>query len=150
MRNLICIIVLSLSLIGIVSCGDLVDTSDNGKLDGYWLLSQVDSIGSGQVAKVVSDRKFLSVQGTFVQMEDRDDGTQYIFRFTFVSDTLRLSDARRIDRNEPNPSDPVVLSVDILRPYGINSLTPEYKVETLTGSRLVMSDGVVRLHYRKM
>lgn len=150
MRNLICIIVLSLSLIGIVSCGDLVDTSGNGKLDGYWLLSQVDSIGSGQVAKVVSDRKFLSVQGTFVQVEDRDDGTQYIFRFTFVSDTLRLSDARRIDRNEPNPSDPVVLSVDILRPYGINSLTPEYKVETLTGSRLVMSDGVVRLHYRKM
>ena len=52
------------------SCGDFIDTSDNGDLDGYWQLSQVDTLANGVQVDMTSSKVFWGVQGKFLTMLD--------------------------------------------------------------------------------
>ena len=52
------------------SCGDFIETSDNGDLDGYWQLSQVDTLANGVQVDMTSSKVFWGVQGKFLTMLD--------------------------------------------------------------------------------
>lgn len=135
-----------LTFMGFVSCGDLIETSDNGKLDGMWHLTRIDTLETGSGVDMAKDRKYLSVQGSILQVHDADRGEKYMFRFSHTESRLELSDARSNDRTE---GDPKVTNVSVLAPYGINRLSETFKVEKLTGSRLVLVSSTLRLIYRK-
>ena len=38
------------------SCGDFIEISDNGDLDGYWQLSQVDTLANGVQVDMTSSK----------------------------------------------------------------------------------------------
>lgn len=128
------------------SCGDFLETSDNGKLDGLWQLTRIDTLGTGGGLDVTTDRKYLAVQASFLEVRDADMAERYMFRFSYDGDQLVLSDARLNDRSL---GDPEVADVAVLTPYGINRLSETFKVEKLTGSRLVLVSSTLRLIYRK-
>ena len=52
------------------SCSDFIETSDNGDLDGYWQLSQVDTLANGVQVDMTSSKVFWGVQGKFLTMLD--------------------------------------------------------------------------------
>lgn len=146
MKKIILVCSLCMAVMGLVSCGDLIETSDNGRLDGLWHLTRIDTLGTGRGVDMAEDRKYLAVQGSILEVHDADEGERYMFRFSHADGKLALSDARRNDRRH---GDPEVTDVAVLTPYGINRLSETFKVENLTGSRLVLVSSTLRLIYRK-
>ncbi len=129
------------------SCGDLLETSGNGDLDGYWQLAQVDTLANGASTDMTESKVFWGVQGKFLNMIDTHYTTYgYMFRFEHTADSLLLSDARVNNRTY---SDSLLTDVSALRPLGVNSLTEHYLVEQLNGSRMVLRGNILRLHFRK-
>lgn len=96
------------------SCGDFIETSDNGDLDGYWQLSQVDTLANGVQVDMTSSKVFWGVQGKFLTMLDTRQAPSYgyMFRFEHRADSLLLSDGRVNDRNV---NDTLLTNVDVLR-----------------------------------
>ncbi len=138
--------VLGLTLLSVCSCGDLIETSGNGKLDGNWHLTAIDTLSTGQSTDVSADRKFLAVQGTMLVLNDADEAPQYMFRFSFSGGQLTLSDARFNDRTL---GDPEVTDVAPLQPYGVNSLMESFAVEFPTSGRMVLTSSLLRLTFQK-
>lgn len=134
-------------LVMATSCGDLIETSDNGNLDGYWQLAQVDTLQSGVSADMTDSKVFWAVQGKFLDIIDTHQANYgYMFRFQHTADSLLLSDARI---NNREMSDSLLTHVSPLRPLGVNSLVEHFLVEQLTGSRMVLRGKIIRLHFRK-
>ncbi len=140
-------LLLAACLVMAVSCGDLFETSGNGDLDGYWQLSQVDTLQNGASADMTGSKVFWAVQGKFLDIIDTHRGNYgYMFRFQHTADSLLLSDARV---NQRELFDSLLTDVSPLRPLGVNDLAEHFLVEQLTGSRMVLRGKVLRLHFRK-
>ena len=142
------IFLLAASLVLATSCGDLIETSDNGNLDGYWQLAQVDTLATGVTADMTDSKVFWGVQGKFLNVLDTHEAPSYgyMFRFQHTADSLWLSDARV---NNREVSDTLLTDVTPLRPLGINELDEHFLVERLSGSRMVLRGTMLRLHFRK-
>ncbi len=136
------------SLVLATSCGDLIETSGNGDLDGYWQLAQVDTLATGATKDMTNSKVFWGVQGKFLNVLDTHESPSYgyMFRFQHTADSLLLSDARV---NNREVSDSLLTDVSVLRPLGVNHLAEHFFVERLTGSRMVLRGKVIRLHFRK-
>lgn len=136
------------SLVMVTSCGDLLETSSNGDMDGYWQLAQVDTLTTGGTTDMTGSKVFWGVQGKFLNVLDTHESPSYgyMFRFQHTADSLWLSDARV---NNREVSDSLLTDVSLLRPLGINELAEHFLVERLTDSRMVLCGKVVRLHFRK-
>ncbi len=140
-------LLLAACLVMAVSCGDLFETSGNGDLDGYWQLSQVDTLQNGASADMTGSKVFWAVQGKFLDIIDTHRSNYgYMFRFQHTADSLLLSDARV---NQRELFDSLLTDVSPLRPLGVNDLAEHFLVEQLTGSRMVLRGKVLRLHFRK-
>lgn len=141
------LITLLLALVAMVtSCGDLLETSNNGKLDGNWNLVAIDTLEGGGVADLRSDRKFWAVQGKLLEMHDADVGTAYIFQFTFDGSQLMLFDARYNRREE---GDPTVADLHELAPFGINAPEERFQVEFPSRDKMTLTSGKLRLTLRR-
>lgn len=136
------------SLVMVTSCGDLLETSGNGDMDGYWQLAQVDTLTTGGTTDMTASKVFWGVQGKFLNVLDTHESPSYgyMFRFQHTADSLWLSDARV---NNREVFDSLLTDVSLLRPLGINELAEHFLVERLTDSRMVLCGKVVRLHFRK-
>ena len=130
----------------LTSCGDLLESSNNGKLDGNWNLVAIDTLESGGVADLRTDRKFWAVQGKLLEMHDADVGTAYIFQFTFDGSQLTLFDARYNRREE---GDPAVADLHELAPFGINASEEQFKVEFPSRDKMMLTSAKLRLTFRR-
>ena len=52
------------------SCGDLLETSHNGKLDGYWKLTNIDTLATGGQTDLHNQSLFMAVQGTIMMLQE--------------------------------------------------------------------------------
>lgn len=130
-----------------------LESYDNGDLDGYWQLNQLDSIQQQKSVDMVPQKIFWSVEGKLLEMKNLSKtGVPRIYmRFNHEGDRLTLSDPHRY--TEPSTpvdqKDPAIGTVDSLRLYGINALTEEFKVLELSGSRMAIESKTLRLHFVK-
>ncbi|MBQ0056497.1 MAG: lipocalin-like domain-containing protein [Bacteroidales bacterium] len=140
----ISVIILSMTLTG-------CEVSGNGDLDGFWYMTRLDSIATGQSCDMRPARLSWSVQAKIIQFFDHEKNDLKripMARFEHDGNTLTISEAfiyNRMDGDEPLTAD----SLYLVRPYGVNSLPDTYHVEKLTSSRLQISDDVVRLYFEK-
>lgn len=146
MKKIVTALALLLATMGVVSCGDLLESSGNGKLDGMWQLVRIDTLATGGYADVAEDRKYLSVQGSILTLRDADAYTIYMFRFVQGEGQLGLSDARYNNREE---SDPRVTDVEELRPYGLGALETTLRIEKLNGRSMILTTDSLRLSFRR-
>ena len=133
------------------SCGLVeFETSDNGKLDGYWHLEKVDTLSSGGTADVSQQLIFWSVQGAMLITYSPNISSavqRCVFHFSHENDTFSIIEPRIFDRVA---GDPLVEDVAILAPFGINKLDESFKVEQLTGSKMTLVSENLRLFFKKM
>lgn len=135
------------AVIGLLhACGDLIEGSGNGKLDGNWHLTAVDTLATGGRTVMSADRKFLAVQGRLLVMSDGDETTQLMFRFSYADGRLSISDARLNDREL---GDPAVTDVSLLQPYGISSLTETFDVDFPRSGRMTLTGPLLRLTFER-
>lgn len=127
----------------IASC--TMERSDNGDLDGFWQLTQVDSLANGRSADTKESLVFWSVQKDLLQVS-AEGYAKVVFRFDHTGDSLSLSSPRENDRTK---GDTEVADAESLRPYGINSLEERFAVATLDGGTMVLQSTVLRLYFRR-
>ena len=133
------------------SCSDF-HTSDNGKLDGRWQLTQTDTLKNGRSEDMRGRMIFWSVQSRLLKMEDLHDinvnkcHVGIFFHFEQKDDQLRVyepvADHREI-------SDSIVTSVETVAFYGLNHLEETFKVLQLEDTRMTLENDRLRLYFRK-
>ena len=143
------IIYFLLAMVAFTSCD--LETSDNGDLDGFWQLSQLDSLTvSGDVKSSIDMHQsgwYWCVQHKLLEIKDFNNTSHNVFfRFERTATSLRLynpiSDNRQI-------SDSIVSNPETLKPLGIQSLDETLQVEKLTSENMVLNNRVLRFHFRK-
>lgn len=146
MKKIVFKCALLLATVSMASCGDLLESSNNGKLDGWWHLVSIDTLATEGHLNLSSGRKMVAFQGNILEMQDADGGSRLMFRFVMKDNQLSLSDARYNDRTQ---GDPLVEYVEVLRPFGVNNLNETFKVEHLSGSKMTLVSSTLRLRYNK-
>lgn len=143
------IIYMLFAMVLMTSCD--LETSDNGDLDGFWQLTQLDSLTTSGDVKSTQDMRYSGwywcVQHKLLEIRDYNDASHNIFfRFEKTSNTLRLyspiSDNRAI-------SDSIVSNPNTLKPLGIQSLDETMTIEQMTSEKMVLNNRVLRFHLRK-
>jgi len=144
LKSQITVIGCCLTVIVLASC-DKFHTSDNGKLDGNWQLTQVDTLQSGQSADVRQQLIFWAVQADLLQMRARDHFSVF-FRFRHNGQTLTLTDpvadAREI-------SDSIIANPSTIAHFGLSGLTETFHILQLTSSKMTLQSDLLRFHFRK-
>lgn len=152
--NLLLFAVALLMLGSLTSCE--METSDNGKLDGFWHLEQIDTLATGGVGDYRNQRVFWGIEHKLISVSDYDTFGQwngYYFRFNQTGDSLILSSPYlnhwHQDKGEDGGDIPVTEMSDTLRRCGINQLTERYYKEALTGSKMILTTKELRLKFSK-
>ncbi len=125
-----------------------LETSDNGKLDGFWKLTRVDTLATGGVLDLTESGIFWSVQMNLLSVKDKyqDDAREILFRFEHKNGTLKLYEPYE---GYQYTGDKAVEDVKKLEPFGINQLTETFNVETLNGDHLYLSTSKLRLSFTR-
>ena len=132
-----------LSLIFLYGCE--LETTDNGDLDGYWHLEQVDSLSGQRCVDYGQSHIFWSIQFELLQLSNLEDNT-IIYKLVYDNRQLTLANPCMFDRAD---GDTLVTNVEVLRPYGVNSLQENFKVVSLESRKMILESPVLRLHFKK-
>ena len=140
-------ILLTLPLLGLLSFSSCdLEMSDNGKLDGYWQLARIDTIGGGG-CDMVPSRIFWSVQLHLLQLSDHSGrNSTYLLRFEQGDTHLRVYDPYLSARNE---GDKPLDDAAVLQPYGIQSLDELFVIEGLDNKNLTLKSSLLRLQFNR-
>lgn len=130
----------------IASCD--LEASNNGDLDGFWQMTDVDTLATGGHVDMRPKAKTWGFQGKILQIRDAGGygGPIYSFKFSHSDDKLVIYEPYKVDRTV---DDVVIDSVDLLRSYGINALREEYDVLKLNSDRMVLRSSMLQLTFRK-
>lgn len=144
MKKLLYIFIFMLAL---SSC--TLETSDNGKLDGFWHLERIDTISTGGALDMRDDKIFWAVENKLLQFQG--GSATYTFHFNNTGDSLILIDPYHSYGHEENGQggDVEVKDAKELRQYGVQHLNERLYKESLKGSSMVLRTDSVRLYFRK-
>lgn len=127
-----------------------LETSGNGDLDGFWHLVQVDTLQTGGVNDTSKELFFWSFQVNLLQLSDRSYQIPiYMARFNHENGQLKVTQPCLYNRDEGNEM-VTEENVKDISPYGLNALEETFRVEELSGSRMTLSNGTLRLYFKKM
>lgn len=145
MKRIVYILMLSVML---VSCE--LETSGNKELDGYWQMSQVDTLSTGGVADTREALVYWGVQGKLLQIRFSENGKflgeGLLFRFNRENGMLTLSSPilhHLYETDEP------ISDVELLKPFGIFNLEEVFSIEELNDDVMVLASDTLRLHFRR-
>ena len=127
-----------------------LETSDNGKLDGFWHLERVDTLSTGGSHDKTADKVFWSFQVRLLQLQG--GSSSFFFRFKQDGDSLTIFSPYTNEGHEETLGDggnKPVTDPNVLRDYGIDDLETHYKKEALDGSRMILRSRRLRLMFRK-
>ena len=127
-----------------------LETSGNGDLDGFWHLVQVDTLQTGGVKDTSKDLFFWSFQVNLLEFSDRSYQIPiFMARFNHDNGQLKVTQPCLYNRDEGNEM-VTEENVKDISPYGLNALEEIFRVEELSGSRMTLSNGTLRLYFKKM
>lgn len=138
-------------IIGVVllMTGCDVETSDNGDLDGFWRMSSMTSVYSSTLPGVDMRQSGLtwSFQGRMLELRDVNNRQKdIVMSFQHEGETLRVYDPYFVERDS---GDIRIEDVSYLIPYGINHTDDSFTVRELSSDRMVLSNILVTLEFRK-
>jgi hypothetical protein len=122
-----------------------VESSDNGDMDGFWVLERVDSLSNNAICDYSDHHISWSFQYKLLQLSNGYDKT-IICQFEKGNDRLSLKDPCIFDRTW---GDTPVTDVEVLKPYGINSINENFKVKNLNSGDMILESSVLRLYLKK-
>ena len=140
-------ILLALAFLGLLSFASCdLEMSDNGKLDGYWQLARIDTIGGGG-CDMVSSRIFWSVQLHLLQLSDHSGRNKtYLLRFQQGDAHLRVYEPYLSARDV---GDKPLDDAAVLQPYGIQSLDETFEILRLDNSKLSLRSSLLELKFNR-
>jgi len=125
-----------------------LETSHNGKLDGWWLLTAVDTLPTGGHANVEEQQCTWAFQGRLLELRDvpgqRGD---YLLSFAQNGNDLLISYPYLSARDS---GDIAVQTPQPLHPYGIQTLSERFSITTIDRRRMVLTSTSLRLYFRRL
>lgn len=125
-----------------------LETSHNGKLDGWWLLTAVDTLQTGGHANVEAQQYTWAFQGRLLELRDvpgqRGD---YLLSFAQHGDDLLLSHPYLSARDS---GDIAVQTSQPLHPYGIQALSEQFLITAIDRRSMVLTSASLRLYFRRL
>ncbi len=136
-----------------------INSSDNGDLDNWWYLRQVDNTTDGTNTDYVSKKVFWSYIGKIMQTQGASAGT-YLYRFEHKNNTLRVYSPRHHSKGKGDP----LLTADELSKLTIHGLhlkdkgniidgeavyEETFTIEEINSDRMTLlnEDKTLRLHF---
>jgi len=125
-----------------------LETSNNGKLDGFWQLTQLDTIATGGITDMREKNAFWAVQMHLLELKHPSGNTRLnvLFRFEHKGDSLILSDPYISNREE---SDVKITDPTDLYEFGIYHLREAFFIGRLTNDYMDLQSDRFRFHFRK-
>lgn len=144
MKKILAVIAIFLS---VLSC-DHFHTSDNGALDGYWQLTQVDTLKNGISSDAKDKYVFWAVQANLLEIMNYKQGgpTNLFFRFEHHGDSLIIYNPVADQRNV---QDSIITDVRTIEYYGLYNLREKLLVLQLTSNKMTLQNERLRMHFRK-
>ncbi|MFC2298580.1 MAG: lipocalin-like domain-containing protein [Segatella oulorum] len=125
-----------------------LETSHNGKLDGWWLLTAADTLQTGGHANVEAQQCTWAFQGRLLELRDVPGQCgDYLLSFAQHGDDLLLSHPYLSARDS---GDIAVQTPQPLHPYGIQALSEQFSIITIDRRRMVLTSASLRLYFRKL
>ena len=125
-----------------------LETSHNGKLDGWWLLTAVDTLQTGGHANVEAQQCTWAFQGRLLELRDVPGQLgDYLLSFVQHGDDLLLSHPYLSARDS---GDIAVQTPQPLHPYGIQTLSEQFSITTIDRRRMVLTSASLRLYFRRL
>lgn len=139
----------AISMFAFSSCE--LESSDNGKLDGFWHLESIDSLENGKTVDMSKLHVFWGIEYKLIAATQYDNNTERMFfRFEQTSDSLKITQAFINHGHQDNGSDiPLTEVTNDLRYYGINNLPEGFAKEALSGSKMILRSKTLRLKFKK-
>lgn len=130
----------------VASC--TLEMSDNGKLDGFWQLQEMDTISTGGKVDMRDSLFFWAIQKDLLEIDnpERDITKNIVFRFEHTGDSLILTEPYYSNRDS---SDIKINDPAVLNRYGIYHIREAFFVTNLTSSRLELKSDRFNFHFRK-
>ena len=129
-----------------------LNTSDNGKLDGFWQMTQMDTLETNRSGDVRDLKIFWAVQGKMLEMRDLHDTDVTLchekvnFRFRLENGKLYLSEP--IANNRPI-SDSIIANPATVAFYGLSSLEQVLDVVQMESNKMTLQTELYRMYFRK-
>lgn len=139
----------AISMFAFSSCE--LESSDNGKLDGFWHLESIDSLENGKTVDMSKLHVFWGIEYKLIAATQYDNNTERMFfRFEQTSDSLKITQAFITHGHQDNGGDiPLTEVTNDLRYYGINNLPEGFAKEALSGSKMILRSKTLRLKFKK-
>lgn len=139
----------AISMFAFSSCE--LESSDNGKLDGFWHLESIDSLENGKTVDMSKLHVFWGIEYKLIAATRYDNNTERMFfRFEQTSDSLKITQAFINHGHQDNGGDiPLTEVTNDLRYYGINNLPEGFAKEALSGSKMILRSKTLRLKFKK-
>ena len=139
----------AISMFAFSSCE--LESSDNGKLDGFWHLESIDSLENGKTVDMSKLHVFWGIEYKLIAATQYDNNTERMFfRFEQTSDSLKITQAFINHGHQDNGGDiPLTEVTNDLRYYGINNLPEGFAKEVLSGSKMILRSKTLRLKFKK-
>lgn len=139
----------AISMFAFSSCE--LESSDNGKLDGFWHLESIDSLENGKTVDMSKLHVFWGIEYKLIAATQYDNNTERMFfRFEQTSDSLKITQAFINHGHQDNGGDiPLTVVTNDLRYYGINNLPEGFAKEALSGSKMILRSKTLRLKFKK-
>ena len=146
MRNILSLKICSpLFLIGLSACE--LERSDNGDLDGFWQLRDVDTLATGGTCDMRDSGITWSFQGNILELRStKDIKKDFMMRFRVSGDTLTLTDPYHIARDS---GDVKINDPRRLMPFGVHQLEMQYRILHLNSSTMNLESDELRMYFRK-
>ena len=124
-----------------------LETSHNGKLDGMWQLTQLDTLATEGHTDMRETGIFWSVQNNLLKVAALYGGAEpVLFRFQHTGAQLAISDPY-IDNREVG--DIKIEDASLLSFYNIDALEQTFIIEHLTSGKMTLQSERFRFHFRK-
>ena len=139
----------AISMFAFSSCE--LESSDNGKLDGFWHLESIDSLENGKTVDMSKLHVFWGIEYKLIAATQYDNNTERMFfRFEQTSDSLMSTQAFIYHGDQAIGGDIDLTEVtNDLRYYGINNLPEGFAKEALSGSKIILRSKTLRLKFKK-
>lgn len=142
-------------LLSLMSCE--IETSENGKLDGFWHLERIDSLNNNKIEDYSNKLIFWGIQMHLIETKDIDNNNinHLYLRFKQTTDSLYINKIYENHWHEDNYDDetagdvPVSLPNNDTRHYGINAIPETFLKEELNGRRMVLRSKTLRMTFRR-
>lgn len=124
-----------------------LESSDNGKLDGFWHIESIDTLPAGGHADLSGQLLFWSFQHHLMELNDRNYALpRVMMRFSHRNDSLVLSEPRINDRMA---GDTAFTDIGAIAPFGVNGPNDAYAVEQLKDDKMVLKNNRLRINFKR-